>query len=399
MKKILFVISTLDTGGAQRALSNIVTHLPDDYHIDILLNDDVSIKYPYKGNILSLGLKPCGNKKNIFYQIKVFLKRVLRLLKLKKNGKYIACISFMDSANFANVISGNKYCKTILSVRSNLSQAASSSKVYRYIVNPIAKMLYNSADKIVSVSKGAEKDLIERFAISPQKIVTIYNGYDYDKIQESASSGDVVSFDRRCDSEFVISTMGRIEPLKGFGHILNAVMLLPQSISSSIKIEIIGDGSKKEYLETLAREKNIEDRLCITGFLSNPFGVLARSDLFIFPSLLEGFPNALVEAMCVGLPVIAADCESGVREILAPNTDINYKTKTIEMAEYGVIVPVGSLNDDEDAKLCEQSIADAIQFMINNKEKKTWYSEQSYKRAKQLSIEVVVNQWVRLIEE
>ena len=56
--RLLFVISTLNTGGAQRALSNIVCGLPNYYDIDILLNDDKDICYPFKGTVISLGLKP-----------------------------------------------------------------------------------------------------------------------------------------------------------------------------------------------------------------------------------------------------------------------------------------------------------------------------------------------------
>ena len=115
-KKVAFVISSLNEGGAQRILSNMVTNFPDDWEIDIILNDISNIVFPYKGRLIDLGVLPVKNRQNIFYQIYVFLLRVIRLRKLKKKKKYTAVISFMDSANIANVVSGKQYCKVLLSV-------------------------------------------------------------------------------------------------------------------------------------------------------------------------------------------------------------------------------------------------------------------------------------------
>ena len=95
LKKILFVIESLCDGGAERVLSNITMHFPPDWHIDILVNDESLIKYPYKGNILSLS-KPC--QKLFIGYIGNILNRLLYLRKLKKNNDYMACISFLDSS-------------------------------------------------------------------------------------------------------------------------------------------------------------------------------------------------------------------------------------------------------------------------------------------------------------
>ncbi len=72
MKSILIVISTLNTGGAQCAVSNIVCNLSEDIDIDILLNDSDDIKYPYRGNSIALGMKPVADKTALLYQLKAF---------------------------------------------------------------------------------------------------------------------------------------------------------------------------------------------------------------------------------------------------------------------------------------------------------------------------------------
>ena len=86
MKKVLFTIASLYDGGAERALSNIVTHFPEDWEIDILLNNERMIEYPYKGNILSLSLPDFRNRKTLFYFLKELIRRTSYLRKIKKTN-------------------------------------------------------------------------------------------------------------------------------------------------------------------------------------------------------------------------------------------------------------------------------------------------------------------------
>lgn len=159
MKRVLFVISYLDKGGAERVLSNITIHFPQEWDIDILVNDDRVIDYPFRGSILTLGIKENPKTDSVFFQLKVLLKRIRRLRQLKKRGNYQACVSFLDSANVANILSGKRFCRIILSVHSSLKQSAKLPQ-YKYIVNPLVRLLYNYADRIVAVSEGVRKELV-----------------------------------------------------------------------------------------------------------------------------------------------------------------------------------------------------------------------------------------------
>ena len=76
------------------------------------------------------------------------------------------------------------------------------------------------------------------------------------------------------------------------------------------------------------------------GFVINPHGFIARCDVFVFPSLFEGFGMAILEALACGKACISSDCSAGPREILAPGTPVSKKTDTVEMAEYGILTPV-----------------------------------------------------------
>lgn len=391
MRRVLFVISTLDTGGAQRAVSNITTHFPENIEIDILLNDCQSISFPYSGNILDLGFEPKADKTGLVYQLRVLFRRIRKLKSLKKTGEYVACYSFLDSANFANILSGNKQCKVIVSVRSNLSNTAKTMPKYKYIVNPLVRALYNKADYVVAVSEGSNRDLNCTFGIASEKLVTIYNGYDIDEIV--AKSQSILGEEEQKwfeGSPYVIVTMGRLGREKGQNLLIRA---LPELVKryplKDIRLLLVGDGPEKESLQKLAVEVDVEDRIIFSGFQENPFRLLPHCDVFVLPSLFEGFPNALAEAMACGLPVIGSDCESGMREILAPGTDIDYHTQTTEYVEYGVLVKTGS----------EDSIIEAISRFIDEPNVAAEYADKSKTRVKDFSIEAVVEKWVNLVNE
>ena len=401
MKSILIVISTLNTGGAQRAVSNIVCNMSEDIDIDILLNDSDDIKYPYRGNIIDLGMKPVADKTSLLYQIKAFFVRYKKLKELKKTGKYDACISFLDSANFVNVLTGNKYCKTIVSVRAHMTQMCLNSNKYKYIVAPLVKLLYNHADKVVAVAKGTAYDLAVNYNIKSEKIVTIYNGYDVKSIQNKANALEVA----KDNDNFVITTMGRLDEQKGQWHLIKAFYEFRKKYPNS-KLVLLGDGILRDELVKMTHSLGLAGDVEFAGFKENPFAVVAHSDLFVFPSLFEGFPNALVEAMACQVPVIAADCESGVREILAPSTDFNNRLTEesdtiIEYAPYGIIVPCGAGWDGDVTKLSdelvldtsEQALLDAMCAMYEDAELRDEYSKASLDRVLELSIKEVCKEW------
>lgn len=401
MKRILFLISYLDKGGTERALSNITTHFPQEWDIDILVNDNRVIDYPFRGRILTLGITERPQTSSIFFQLKVLLKRVKRLRKLKKQGNYQACVSFLDSANVANILSGKRYCRVIVSVRSSLMQSAQLPQ-YKYIVNPLARLLYNSADKVVAVSKGVEFELKELFHIKSSKLSVIENGYDLHDIQRLAKEELTDKEKELFEKNVVIATIGRLSAPKGQWHLVRAFAEVVKRVPNAF-LMIIGSGELEKYLKELCQKCKVGDQVCFTGYVSNPYKYLNASDIFVLPSLYEGFPNALAEAVCLELPCIATDFRTGAREILAP--DMNGVGKQIESvieAEYGILTPIcsGTQYSDLNRPLesSERYLAEAMIKLLKDEEKRKEYSQRSKKRRETLSIDMAIDKWIKVVQ-
>lgn len=401
MKKVLFVISYLCKGGAERALSNITTHFPEDYEIEILVNNDKAIDYPYRGKIISLQINETPNTNSVLFQFKVLFKRIRRLWILKRENKYDACISFLDSANIANILSGRRKCKVIVSVRASLLEQSKLPQ-YKYVVNPLVKILYNHADKIVAVSEGIRKELINNYSLNEKKVVTIRNGYDVPEIRKKAT----VTLDYHeetffCDNKVVV-TMGRLTEQKGQWHLIRAFREVVEEVPQA-RLLILGTGHLEEKMKNLVEEFNLKDQVIFKGYIKNPYQYVALSKVFVLPSMYEGFPNALAEAVCLGIPCIATDFRTGAREILAPEMEeLGETIKEMVESEYGILTPLCSGNQyigREPLEYQEQCLARAILMLLQNSQKRSEYIKKSQLRSRDLGIDEVVRKWINIVDE
>ena len=138
------------------------------------------------------------------------------------------------------------------------------------------------------------------------------------------------------------------------------------------------------------RIENLEltDKVYLLGKKENPFAYISKADCFVFASNHEGFPNVLVEALACGLPIISTDCQSGPREILAPDRDVNFQLKEeIELAEYGILTPIKNLD----------KLQEAMNLMINNESLRKKYQDKAKQRANDFRIDKIIKQYEEII--
>jgi N-acetylgalactosamine-N,N'-diacetylbacillosaminyl-diphospho-undecaprenol 4-alpha-N-acetylgalactosaminyltransferase len=159
-----------------------------------------------------------------------------------------------------------------------------------------------------------------------------------------------------------------------------------QDIKASLYI--IGDGELKDELENQIKTLGLEEKVFLLGKQQNPYKYISKANCFVFSSNYEGFPNVLLEALACNLPIISTDCQSGPREILAPNTDIKNQLKDdIEIAQYGILVPVNN----------REKLKEAMNLMINDKSLRKRYIDKSKDRVNDFSIEKIIKQYKEVI--
>ncbi|MGD6968563.1 glycosyltransferase [Rossellomorea vietnamensis] len=393
MKNIAIIIPSLKGGGAERAVSTLTKSLPKNrYKIYLILFDTSNMEYDYYGELVDLEI---AAKNNPLMKFSNFIKRLIKLKQIKKTYNINVSISFLPGPNLLNILTkGNE--KIILSVRSNVLRA--KDNIYRKIDDLIIKWLYNKADFITVVSQGIKNDLLRLFRVKQDKLKVLYNSYYLNEIEEL--SKESLSIDEKALlSEKVVVTVGRLENVKGHLHLIRAFSQIRQ-FNKDIKLIILGEGDLRLYLEELIKSLDLEDTVYMPGFVKNPYKYIKNSKLFVLPSLTEGFPNALAEAMACGIPVISSDCKTGPREILAPGSDINFQCDKIEYADGGILVPVcdGKNYGSSDPLTKEELIlAEAILKITGDEELARKYSIAAKQRIREFDIKNIIKEWEKIL--
>jgi len=321
-KRVAFVINSLCFGGAERVMTTLLRasiEEASEFELELFLLDDVPIEYPVPS----------------WLRVRQFdcrLSMVKSLFAVRRGIREFSpdlILSFLTRANIAAVILGRMLgVPVIISERVNTSSHLGGGRMAG-LVKTLVRWTYPRAAKIIAVSSGVADDLVAAFGVPADKIVVIANPIDVESIVEAAvgESAEV------SDGEPYVVAMGRLVPNKNFALLIEA--FARSKIGG--RLVILGDGEERENLTKLIRERGLEGSVELLGFSSNPFPVLRRARFFVLPSNAEGFPNALLEAMSVGLPVISTNCLSGPSEVLADMAR-DEVPQPIFFAEHGIIV-------------------------------------------------------------
>lgn len=322
---IVFVINSLEGGGAERVFSNLVTYAKlhwSDCNIKVILLDNQNEKYEIASDIDKYVLDAKGSF------ISSYKKLNTKLHELKPE----IVMSFLTRSNCALLLCKGHY-KKIISERVSTSSHFSKN-IKGYIYQWLIKRLYKNADHIIAVSKGVKNDLVDNFNIPEDNLSVIYNSYDIAKIKSLSLIPNNIHF----KNDYIVSA-GRLVKNKNFAMLLEMYALAKVDYD----LVILGDGPEEASLKKLTKALNIQYRVHFIGFHANPYPILAKAKAFISTSNAEGFPNALVEAMCLSLPVAATDCMSGPAEIII--NKVNANAKKFIKGEWGFLLPVNNSSE------------------------------------------------------
>lgn len=367
---------TMGSGGAEKVIGLFLPKLMSDYNVTLVLFYDIfhfEIPADLPAEILIKGKRLTTFQKIFLFPIAFF-----RYLNFVKRNKIEVSVSFLTRPNFVNgllkVFMKDKI-KVIMSERNYPSIEYRSSKARYHLYKFLIPILYSKADHLFSNSEWINKDLKENFGVfAPFKV--IYNPILLPEVSGKALSGDH-------PVRFI--SVGRVIAIKNQELIIDAF----SSIKEAYQMRFLGAGNLIDYLNNKIEALGKTEHIKFLGSVKNVNDYLSESDCFILSSNSEGFPNAIIEAMAIGLPVISTNCLSGPLEILNNNESVNINYGDFYIAKYGILINVGDV----------AGLRKAINYAISNRDFLIEYGQKSLERAAAYSINVIYTQLNGLIDD
>lgn len=374
MKKVTILALHLGYGGIEKCVTSLANMLVKDYDIEILctykLMDDipyeldsrVSVKYltnviPNKDEF-----KQALKNKNIIKIIKEGFKS-LKILRLKKKSA-IDAVKYLDSDC---IISTRDYFNFIVSKYAKANQFKIAWEHNDlHLNNKYVKNLVKSCkkiDRLVLVNNFLKEFYETKFKNSNTKCVFIHNFID--EIPKDVSN---------LDNDNLIA-VGRLESVKGYDDLIDIIKLV--NTKHNVRLNIIGDGSKREELQNKINSLGLSDIIKLHGYQNKEYinNYYENSSLFLMTSLSESFGLVLVEAMSYGLPCLAFDSAYGALEIIT--NDYN-----------GYLI----------SKRDKQEYADKIIDLLSNREELKTLGNNSRNTALKYDKDKIKELWIKLLE-
>lgn len=356
MQKILFHLNSLGKGGAERVVSLLASEFAaDEYQVVIATEWQDKEEYPIHEKIkrLHVGLAKEEETKS---RIRKQFIRISKLRKAILTEKPDLIIAFCAKANYRAMMA-----KTGLSIPVIVSVRNNPKVDYVGLGNKICtKLLLNRADGCVFQTEEA-KSFFDTVLQKKSKIIC-------NPVNEKYLQAE------RKPAEKKIVTVGRLMKQKNQMLLIKAFEKLLQKYPS-YGLYLYGDGSldeyKKELLNYVEKSEFLKEKVHFCGLSSTLDKDLADAAMFVLPSNYEGMPNALMEAMALGLPVISTDCPCGGSRYW------------IQDQENGLLTPVGE----------EEALLEAMTYLIEHPEKAEKMGQKAKESLKEATLSKVYGQW------
>ena len=299
-KKILFCITSMEKGGAERVVANLANELSDDNEVYVGTIVNKEVMYSLNKNVHYFSVAK-EQKKKLNKLLKLILfpfKLVLRVCNLKKMINKIKpdiIISFLPEASFFTVVANKKKYKLIISDRNDPNQEYKKF-LYRFLM----KKTYPKADGFVFQTLNA-KEYFDNIIDFTKK--------DYSIIVNPVNPNFIIDrFEGKRKKEIV--SVGRLQEQKNYALLIEAFNDIKDDLKG-YKLVIYGEGNQRNCLEKIIADNDLKNIVSLPGVVDDVKEKIYDSSLFVMTSNYEGIPNSLVEAMTLGLTVISTDCPCG----------------------------------------------------------------------------------------
>lgn len=356
LAKICFVVPSLSSGGAERVVSVLASQLANDgYRIAVIKYFDTMRDYPIDNRVQILCVAEGDEKK---YNAIPFIPKIKRLRKLLKavDAQYI--VPFLPHVSVHSFLAGFGLRVKWIQTTRNAPKISPASRPFRYLRNVLVAISYRTFVQTESQKSYFPTWLHKKIFVLPNPVSDVMLSTEHKPIRQIKK----------------IVSVGRLSKQKNFQMLIQSVANAHKS-GKNIELKIYGDGELKFQLQEYINSLGCEGYCSLCGRSENIASILSESDLFVLSSNYEGMPNALMEAMAVGLPCIATDCETGPAELIG--------------SECGILVPVGKV-DAMTAAICQMIDDPQMANCMGNKAKFFMMKNYSQKViAKQFVEEVV----------
>jgi glycosyltransferase involved in cell wall biosynthesis len=348
--KILYVITSLGFGGAERLLLSYVSMLdPKKYKFFVCSlrekPNDLQNQILQYAEITNLKVKNRFNPIVIYSLYKLF-----RLIEPDIIHTHLFQPRFYATA--AHLF----YRGSILITHKHNNVTPGKHNVF--LIVEMLSILFNK--KVIAISEAVKKTLKRYEFVPAKKIFVLHNGIEYQKFYKVADSKS------KNEGEIIIGTVCRLEHQKGIVYLLSALKIVLVQYPK-VHLEIVGEGSLRQKLEDFSNKLGISNSVTFFGKFTDVIPFYRRMNIFVLPSIYEGFGIVLLEAMAAGIPVIATRVH-GIKEVMVDG-------------ESGILVP--PKNPD--------AIAEAIIKLIENPQLRNRLIENGFKRSKFFDIGEHIN--------
>jgi glycosyltransferase involved in cell wall biosynthesis len=324
MRNILYLVTSTNVGGTERSLLEICRRLDRSrYHpVVVSLKKEGPVAPMIRDlgtEVISLGMR---EEAGVLSAVE-FALGLLRLPRLLRGRSFDLLHSFLFRANIFGRLAARR-CgidRTVSSYRGTLEEP-------KDWMLSLDRATLGRADALCTLSETLAAELRERLRAPPGKITVIPNGIDAPAARKAVE--DCAPHARRrlglSPADIVLAAVGRLHTEKGLPFLLEAFRPFLHEHPRAVLL-LAGDGPERERLQEQAEGLRVAARVRFLGTVLSPWEVLAAADIFVLPSVHEGMPNALLEAMAASLPVVA--------------TAVGAVPEMVEDGREGFIVPPG----------------------------------------------------------
>ena len=314
MSRICLHIQNLQPGGAEGVMVEIANHLYKSGHdVDFVLVENRGVLRERLAKGIKLISLDCKSPR----------KSILKLSRyLKERKPDYALVSLKE--NIVAMLIAKKLSKartriTIREANTLSSELQSSPSLFGQAKNLLKKIVikktYPLADAIVALSYHMRDEISLFTGIDRNKISVIYNPLNSLMIDELSIQPIDNAIIHKAKNKKIITSLARVEESKGYPALLKALSILRKKHNDFVFFSL-GDGTKITEFTHISSSYGLSDIVHFLGHQPNPFNILKKSDCFVLASLFEGMPNSLIQALYLGIPVVATDCPGATIELL-----------------------------------------------------------------------------------